>query len=96
MDPSTWAYTRSLSSWLRDYLYIALGGNRNGAWKTYRNLFLTMAIAGLWHGGDSWNYLLWGAAHGIALCVDRLWSRSRFAWCSPLVCWLRCRPSLQP
>ena len=66
----------SLSSWLRDYLYIALGGNRNGAWKTYRNLFLTMAIAGLWHGGDSWNYLLWGAAHGIALCVDRLWSRS--------------------
>ena len=66
----------SLSSWLRDYLYIALGGNRNGAWKTYRNLFLTMAIAGLWHGGDSWNYLLWGAAHGVALCVDRLWSRS--------------------
>ncbi|KAF1027459.1 MAG: Peptidoglycan O-acetyltransferase [Pseudomonas sp.] len=66
----------SLSSWLRDYLYIALGGNRDGVWRTYRNLFLTMAIAGLWHGGDSWNYLLWGAAHGIALCVDRAWSRS--------------------
>ncbi|MFS2160414.1 MBOAT family protein [Pseudomonas sp. Pseusp122] len=66
----------SLSSWLRDYLYIGLGGNRNGVWKTYRNLFLTMAIAGLWHGGDSWNYLLWGSAHGVALCVDRLWSRS--------------------
>src|SRR5471032_756299 len=66
----------SLSSWLRDYLYIALGGNRDGVWRTYRNLFLTMAIAGLWHGGDSWNYLLWGSAHGIALCIDRAWSRS--------------------
>jgi alginate O-acetyltransferase complex protein AlgI len=66
----------SLSSWLRDYLYIPLGGNRNGPWKTYRNLFLIMAIAGLWHGGDNWNYLLWGCAHGIALCVDRAWNRS--------------------
>ena len=66
----------SLSSWLRDYLYIALGGNRGGTWKTYRNLFLTMAIAGLWHGGDSWNYLLWGSAHGMALCIDRAWVRS--------------------
>jgi alginate O-acetyltransferase complex protein AlgI len=66
----------SLSSWLRDYLYIALGGNRFGTWNTYRNLFLTMVIAGLWHGGDSWNYLLWGAAHGVALCLDRAWSRS--------------------
>lgn len=66
----------SLSSWLRDYLYIGLGGNRFGTWKTYRNLFLIMAIGGLWHGGDSWNYLLWGAAHGIALCIDRAWSRN--------------------
>lgn len=66
----------SLSSWLRDYLYIGLGGNRNGVWNTYRNLFLTMAIAGLWHGGDSWNYLLWGSAHGLALCINRAWSRS--------------------
>ena len=65
----------SLSSWLRDYLYIGLGGNRLGAWKTYRNLFLIMAIGGLWHGGDSWNYLLWGCAHGIALCIDRVWTR---------------------
>ena len=63
----------SLSSWLRDYLYISLGGNRGGRWRTYRNLFLTMAIAGLWHGGDSWNYLLWGMLHGLALCLDRLW-----------------------
>jgi len=67
----------SLSSWLRDYLYIGLGGNRQGVVRTYRNLFLTMAIAGLWHGGDSWNYLLWGSAHGIALCIDRAWSHSR-------------------
>jgi len=67
----------SLSSWLRDYLYIGMGGNQRGIWRTYRNLFLTMAIAGLWHGGDSWNYLLWGATHGVALCVDRAWSRSR-------------------
>lgn len=66
----------SLSTWLRDYLYISLGGNRSGAWKTYRNLFLIMAIAGLWHGGDSWNYLLWGSAHGLGLCVERAWSRS--------------------
>lgn len=75
----------SLSSWLRDYLYIGLGGNRNGVWKTYRNLFLTMAIAGLWHGGDSWNYLLWGSAHGIALCVDRAWSRSSLPSIPPLL-----------
>ncbi|MDE1167862.1 MAG: MBOAT family protein [Pseudomonas sp.] len=66
----------SLSSWLRDYLYIALGGNRGGTWRTYCNLFLTMAIAGLWHGGDSWNYLLWGSAHGLALCMTRAWARS--------------------
>ncbi|WP_312933594.1 MBOAT family O-acyltransferase [Pseudomonas sp.] len=66
----------SLSSWLRDYLYIGLGGNRHGLWKTYRNLFLIMLIGGLWHGGDSWNYLLWGAAHGTALCIDRAWSRA--------------------
>ncbi|MGV8916704.1 MAG: MBOAT family O-acyltransferase [Pseudomonas sp.] len=75
----------SLSSWLRDYLYIALGGNRGGALSTYRNLFLTMAIAGLWHGGDSWNYLLWGSAHGVALCVDRAWSRSRLPTVPALV-----------
>lgn len=66
----------SLSSWIRDYLYIPMGGNRGVEWKTYRNLLLTMAIAGLWHGGDSWNYLLWGAAHGIALGVARAWDKA--------------------
>jgi alginate O-acetyltransferase complex protein AlgI len=64
----------SLSSWLRDYLYIPLGGNRKGVFNTYRNLLLTMAIAGLWHGGDSWNFLIWGILHGVALSVERLWT----------------------
>lgn len=63
----------SLSSWIRDYLYIPMGGNRLGVWKTYRNLLLTMGIAGLWHGGESWNFLLWGLAHGAALAVARAW-----------------------
>jgi len=66
----------SLSSWIRDYLYIPMGGNRVAAWKVYRNLLLTMGIAGLWHGGDSWNFLLWGLAHGVALAVGRLWERN--------------------
>lgn len=60
----------SLSSWLRDYLYISLGGNREGAWKTYRNLFLTMAIGGLWHGAN-WTYLVWGCFHGLLLLIER-------------------------
>lgn len=64
----------SLSTWLRDYLYIPLGGNRNGIVSTYINLLLTMSIAGLWHGGDSWNFLVWGIAHGLALCIARIWS----------------------
>ena len=53
----------SLSSWLRDYLYISLGGNRYGDVRTYTNLLLTMAIGGLWHGA-SWSFLLWGVIHG--------------------------------
>jgi len=64
----------SLSSWLRDYLYISLGGNRGSAWKTYRNLLLTMVLGGLWHGA-SWNFVIWGALHGGALAVNRVWSR---------------------
>jgi len=66
----------SLSSWIRDYLYIPLGGNRAGPVRTYVNLLLTMAIAGLWHGGDSWNYLLWGIAHGLALCCARAYTQA--------------------
>ncbi len=60
----------SLSNWLRDYLYIPLGGNRGGAWKTYRNLMLTMILGGFWHGA-SWTFLLWGAWHGGWLSLER-------------------------
>lgn len=60
----------SLSAWLRDYLYISLGGNREGKLKTYRNLLLTMAIGGLWHGAN-WTYVVWGVFHGGALAIER-------------------------
>lgn len=60
----------SLSGWLRDYLYVALGGNRHGRARTYVNLILTMAIGGLWHGA-AWTFLAWGLVHGIALAVER-------------------------
>ncbi len=60
----------SLSSWLRDYLYIGLGGNRKGKWKTYRNLFLTMFLGGLWHGAN-WKFVVWGSAHGVGLAVHK-------------------------
>ena len=58
----------SLSSWLRDYLYISLGGNRKGRLRMYFNLFLTMLLGGLWHGA-SWNFVIWGSVHGFALGV---------------------------
>ena len=61
----------SLSSWLRDYLYISLGGNRKGKFNTYRNLMLTMLLGGLWHGA-AWNYVLWGAYQGGLLVMYRL------------------------
>jgi alginate O-acetyltransferase complex protein AlgI len=60
----------SLSSWLRDYLYVPLGGNRRGGATTYRNLMLTMLLGGLWHGA-AWTFVVWGALHGAALCVHR-------------------------
>lgn len=60
----------SLSSWLRDYLYISLGGARKGGVRTYLNLMLTMALGGLWHGAN-WTFVLWGVAHGCALCLHR-------------------------
>lgn len=62
----------SLSSWLRDYLYIPLGGNRGSLPHTYVNLMLTMLLGGLWHGA-SWNFVLWGGLHGVALAVHRAW-----------------------
>ena len=60
----------SLSTWLRDYLYIPLGGNRGGRLKTQRNLLLTMLLGGLWHGA-AWTFLLWGVYHGLLLVVHR-------------------------
>ena len=60
----------SLSTWLRDYLYISLGGNRGGHWKTYRNLMLTMTLGGLWHGA-AWNFVLWGIYQGGLLALHR-------------------------
>ena len=60
----------SLSTWLRDYLYIPLGGNRSGRWGTYRNLLLTMTLGGLWHGA-AWNFVLWGLYQGGLLAAHR-------------------------
>ena len=64
----------SLSNWLREYLYIALGGNRKGVFRTYVNLFLTMLLGGLWHGAN-WTFVLWGAYHGAILAIERYWEQ---------------------
>jgi len=61
----------SLSTWLRDYLYLPLGGNRRGSVRTYFNLFVVMFLGGLWHGA-AWSYAVWGTAHGAALAAERL------------------------
>ncbi len=63
----------TLSRWLRDYIYIPLGGNRKGRQRTYINVFLTMLLGGLWHGAG-WTFVLWGAVHGVAIMVNRAWS----------------------
>jgi alginate O-acetyltransferase complex protein AlgI len=73
----------SLSSWLRDYLYIPLGGNRGGKWKTCRNLMLTMLLGGLWHGA-AWNFVIWGAYHGALLVGHRLLTGGRAVRRGPL------------
>ena len=62
----------SLSSWLKDYLYISLGGNRKGRVRQYVNLIITMFLGGLWHGA-SWNFVLWGMLHGVALTLHKAW-----------------------
>lgn len=66
----------SLSTWLRDYLYISLGGNRKGEARTYFNQMITMLLGGLWHGA-SWRFIIWGALHGVALTAHKFY-RSRF------------------
>lgn len=67
----------TLSRFLRDYLYIPLGGNRHSNLQTYRNLFITFLLGGLWHGA-AWTFITWGALHGVALVVHRLWKRVAF------------------
>lgn len=64
----------SLSSWLQQYLYIPLGGNRKGTVRTYINLLLTMVLGGLWHGA-SWTFVAWGTLHGLALCVHKFFKK---------------------
>jgi D-alanyl-lipoteichoic acid acyltransferase DltB (MBOAT superfamily) len=68
----------SLSTWLRDYLYIPLGGSRGGPWATYRNLMITMLLGGLWHGA-SWTFVFWGFLQGLGLAVTRAWQRRKGA-----------------
>jgi alginate O-acetyltransferase complex protein AlgI len=72
----------SLSTWLRDYLFIPLGGSKGSRWKTCRNLMITMALGGLWHGAN-WSFVIWGALHGLMLVIHRFFrdfaeSRARF------------------
>ncbi|MBR5086547.1 MAG: MBOAT family protein [Muribaculaceae bacterium] len=69
----------SLSTWLRDYLYISLGGNRKGKFRQYVNLFVTMLLGGLWHGA-SLNFIFWGALHGIALIIHKMWMTISRGW----------------
>lgn len=91
----------SLSTWLRDFIYIPLGGNRKGKLRTYVNNFLTMLIGGLWHGA-AWKFVLWGAIHGAGLAVHKLclpllkkipdnWATNTFFWlltmCFVAACW---------
>jgi D-alanyl-lipoteichoic acid acyltransferase DltB (MBOAT superfamily) len=61
----------SLSTWLRDYVYVSFGGNRRGKWMTYRNLMLTMILGGIWHGAN-WTFVAWGVFHGALLCGYRM------------------------
>ena len=70
----------SLSSWLRDYLYMPLGGNRRGAVRTYINLTIVMLLGGLWHGA-SWNFIVWGGLHGLLLAIERIrGQRPVYSW----------------
>lgn len=65
----------TLTRFLRDYIYIPLGGNKSGEFATYRNLFLTFILGGIWHGAG-WNFILWGALHGLGSIVHRAWKKT--------------------
>ena len=73
----------TLSNFLRDYLYIPLGGNRKGQLRQYLNLFLTMLLGGLWHGAG-WTFVLWGGLHGLYLVIHRVWHRLNIAIARPI------------
>jgi D-alanyl-lipoteichoic acid acyltransferase DltB (MBOAT superfamily) len=72
----------TLSRWLRDYLYIPLGGNRGSRWQTYRNLMITFVLGGLWHGA-AWTFVIWGGIHGTVLSVEHWRRESRIARGAP-------------
>lgn len=84
----------TLSLWIRDYLYIPLGGSRKGSYRKYCNLFIAMAICGLWHGA-AWTFVFWGMAHGVLLIVNHIWRGTKYQRslltlprCYALVSWL--------
>jgi len=79
----------SLSSWLRDYLYIPLGGNHGPRWFVYRNIMITMLLGGLWHGA-AWTFVFWGGLHGTALLTHREWTRltNGLEWANRAMRWL--------
>src|SRR6185436_17803276 len=84
----------TLSSWLRDYVYIPLGGNRHGEARTYLALMGTMLIGGLWHGA-SWTFVVWGALHGVGLAAERFWhERHPELAARPQTTWRRWRARL--
>jgi len=80
----------TLSTWLRDYIYIPLGGNRSGHSRAYLNILITFFLGGLWHGAG-WSFIIWGALHGLAVAGHRLWSHAGLkmpvflAWCSTIM-----------
>lgn len=75
----------SLSNWLRDYVYIPLGGNRCDRFSQYRNIIITMFLGGLWHGAN-WNFVLWGGMHGAALCLNHAWRSISKNFCNGWFC----------
>ena len=75
-----------MSRFLRDYIYIPLGGNRGGQSRTYLNLFLVFLIGGLWHGA-AWTFVVWGALHGVAIVIHRCWQKLNFKL-NKIIAWI--------